>query len=259
MRSAAIVPAFDAERTVFEVVRDLVRAWPIPGGVFVVDDGSADATRREAERAGVAVLRHPENRGKGAALRTGMEAARLAGFDSVVTLDADGQHPVREAVRLALHPAPASAMILGIRDLAAAGAPRPNQVSNRISNFFMSAFSGRSLADTQCGLRRYPLPETLELDARGDGYAFEAEIILRALAAGIPIIEEPIEVYYPPEEERVTHFNSVRDPMRIVFRIVQTLVMTGGMQRPAPKRQLASIPPEPPRSAGEVHTPAHPS
>lgn len=261
MRPAAVVPAFDAERTVGAVVSELVRAWPVPGGVFVVDDGSSDATADAARRAGAVVRRHPQNRGKGAALRTGMEAARQAGFDAVVTVDADGQHPIAEALRLAHHPAPPEAMVLGIRDLAVAGAPRANQVSNRISNFFLSLFSGRGLADTQCGLRRYPLPTALELDARGDGYAFEAEIILRAIAARVPLVEEPIEVYYPPEEQRVTHFDSVKDPARIVMRVVQTLVMTAGMRRAAPRRTLASVPPitgEAARAA-EARAPASPS
>ncbi|HRI63358.1 MAG TPA: glycosyltransferase family 2 protein, partial [Polyangium sp.] len=116
-----------------------------------------------------------------------------------------------------------NALVLGIRDLVLAGAPRPNQISNRISNFFLSLFTGKTLADTQCGLRRYPLAATLALGGRDDGYAFEAEIIIRALAAGMPIVEEPIDVIYPPAQERITHFDSVRDPARIIRRVLSTI------------------------------------
>ncbi|MFS8071916.1 MAG: glycosyltransferase family 2 protein, partial [Byssovorax sp.] len=122
-----------------------------------------------------------------------------------------------------------------------AGAPRANRISNRISNYFLSLFSRRTLLDTQCGLRRYPLARTLELGGQGEGYAFEAEIILRAVAAGIPVVEVPIRVIYPPEHERVTHFHSVRDPARIIARVVQTLVVTQGMRR-APGRAPVPTP-----------------
>lgn len=247
MKACAIIPAYDAERTVGDVVRALLERWPHAAknasslAIFVVDDGSRDRTTQVALEAGARVLAHRENRGKGAALRTGMAAAQRAGFDVAVTVDADGQHPAEEAVRLLDACDDASAVVLGIRDLDGAGAPRANRISNRISNYFLSLFAGRPLRDTQCGLRRYPLASTLALDGLGAGYAFEAEIILRAVAAGIPVVEVPIRVIYPPEHERVTHFDSVRDPARIIARVVQTLVVTQGMRR-APGRGAAPEP-----------------
>ena len=111
--------------------------------------------------------------------------------------------------------------VLGIRALASAGAPRKNQLSNRISNFFISRFAGRLLQDTQCGLRRYPVETTLRLAARGEGYDFEAEVLLRAIWASVEVVEQPIRVIYP--EGRVTHFHSVRDPWRIVRTVVAAL------------------------------------
>jgi glycosyltransferase involved in cell wall biosynthesis len=231
MRGCAIIPAFDAERSVGAVVRDILAVWPAAGAVFVVDDGSRDATARTAREAGARVLAHAHNRGKGAALRTGMAAAVAAGFDVAVTVDADGQHPAFEALHLLdVDPDP-GALVLGVRDLLRDGAPRANQISNGISNLFLSLFSRRRLLDTQCGLRRYPLPRTLELGGRDDGYAFEAEIILRSVAGGVRIAEVPVRVVYPPEGERVTHFDSVRDPARIVARVVRTLVATSGLRR----------------------------
>jgi glycosyltransferase involved in cell wall biosynthesis len=223
MRSCAIIPAYRAARTVADVVRATCALWPDPSAVFVVDDGSDDGTGEAARRAGARVLLHPNNRGKGAALRTGMAFAEREGFDVAVTLDADAQHPPAEARRLVFADPDPDALVLGIRDLARAGAPRANQTSNRISNFFLSFFSGRPLADTQCGLRRYPLGTTLALGGRDDGYAFEAEIILRAIAASVRIVEVPIDVVYPPEHERVTHFDNVRDPARIIARVLATL------------------------------------
>jgi glycosyltransferase involved in cell wall biosynthesis len=245
MKACAIIPAYDAEHTVGEVITALLERWPHEGrnasSILVIDDGSRDATAKVAREAGARVISHRENHGKGAALRTGMAAAFRAGFDVAVTVDADGQHPADEAVRLLDLCNDVNAVVLGIRDLDGAGAPRANRISNRISNYFLSLFAGRPLLDTQCGLRRYPLPRTLELGGLGEGYAFEAEIILRAVAAGIPVVEVPIRVIYPPEHERVTHFHSVRDPARIIARVVQTLVITQGMRR-APRPSSAPEP-----------------
>jgi glycosyltransferase involved in cell wall biosynthesis len=222
MRCCVIVPAYQAEANVAEVVADLKRE--LPGMmVIVVDDGSRDATARCAEEAGAAVVRHRNNRGKGVALRTGLERAAEEGFDAALTVDADGQHPADQARVLLEATSDPKDLVLGVRDLARDGAPRKNQVSNGISNYFLSRFSRRSLKDTQCGLRRYPVRETLALSGRAPGYAFEAEIILRAIAAGIPIVEVPVRVHYPPEHERVTHFDSVKDPVRIVATVVRAL------------------------------------
>ncbi len=242
MRSCAIIPAYDAERTVGDVVQGLLALWPEQSAVFVIDDGSVDGTAAVAREAGARVLVHPRNRGKGKALRTGMEAALCAGFDVAVTVDADGQHPAEEAVRLLSASPDPDALVLGVRDLVAAGAPRANRISNRISNFFLSVFARRRILDTQCGLRRYPIERTLELDGQDDGYAFEAEIILRAIAAGMHIVEAPVRVIYPPAQDRITHFDSVRDPARIVMRVVETLIVTRGVLRSPPPAKLVGAP-----------------
>ena len=228
LRIAAVVPAFDAARTVRDVVASLARAWQEASRdgalhIIVVDDGSNDETGAQAEKAGAHVVRHAVNTGKGAALRTGLREAQRLGATAAITVDADGQHLPGEAVRVALSPEPRESLVLGVRDLVRDGAPRPNRFSNGVSNFFLSLFTGRRLRDTQCGLRRYPLPESLALEPVDNGYAFEAEFILRAAHAGWNIAEVPIRVHYPPESERSTHFHSVKDPARIVYRVLATL------------------------------------
>lgn len=192
--------------------------------VIVVDDGSSDGTCDAARAAGALIVRHDRNRGKGAALRTGMHRAHALGAEAVVTVDADGQHPAPEALMLAAHPAPKDALVLGVRNLARDGAPPESQFSNKLSNFFLSSFTGVALADTQCGLRRYPVRQTLDLGVLDDGYAFEAEVILRAVRAGWKIVQVPVAVRYPTRGERVSHFHVVKDPAKIVRRVVLTLI-----------------------------------
>jgi glycosyltransferase involved in cell wall biosynthesis len=219
-RACVVVPAYDAASTLGGVIDELRRAIPsLRDAIFVVDDGSADGTADVARDRCVKLLSHPRTLGKGEALRTAFAAAQREGFDVALTVDADGQHLADEARRVLLAEAPADAMVLGVRALSRDGAPKKNQLSNGISNWFLSRFARRSLRDTQCGLRRYPIARTLGLGARGRGYDFEAEVLLRACWAGVAIAEEPVRVLYP--EDRKTHFDSVRDPMRIIRSVVR--------------------------------------
>ncbi|MCL2777180.1 MAG: glycosyltransferase family 2 protein [Polyangiaceae bacterium] len=221
-RACVIIPAYNAEKALRTVIDDLRAQIPELGSnLFVVDDGSRDATAAVAAELGCVLISHGKNRGKGAALRAGFTTALARGHHVALTVDADAQHPAEQARRVLMASSDPQSLVLGIRDLRHAGAPRKNQMSNGISNFFISRFAGRLLCDTQCGLRRYPIERTLALGARGEGFDFEAEVLLRAVWCGVPIVEEPVSVLYPPD--RVTHFHVVRDPWRIVCTVVTAL------------------------------------
>lgn len=221
-RACILVPAFDAARSIADVVGQLRLTIPeLRESIIVVDDGSRDATAMLARAAGAAVISLVENGGKGAALRAGLEEARRRGMTVALTVDADGQHPAREARRVLLAAEDESALVLGTRDLVRDGAPRANRFSNGISNYFLSRFARRTLHDTQCGLRRYPIAETLSLHARGKGYDFEAEVLLRAVWEGLEVVEEPVNVLYPAD--RTTHFRTRRDVSKIIGTIVVAL------------------------------------
>lgn len=219
-----MIPAFQASRSVGGVIHDVRRALPELErlALIVVDDGSTDGTAEVARAAGAQVVRHALNLGKGAAISTGLRTADTQGFGIALTVDADGQHPAGSAREVLLGSRAPHALVLGVRDLAQERAPRRNRFSNALSNFFLSRFAATPLGDTQCGLRRYPVKQTLALGARAQGYGFEAEILLRAIAAGLPLVEVPVRVIYPPEHERVTHFHAVRDPFKIIVAVLRT-------------------------------------
>jgi len=221
VQRAYLIPAYEAGRSLKQVI-DGLRLHDGSATVLVVDDGSSDDTAEVARANGAELARHPRNRGKGVALRTGFSWLAERGFEAAVTVDADGQHRAEDALLLARHPAPPGTLLLGVRDLARDGAPGPSQFSNGLSNFWVSLFSGVRLTDTQCGLRRYPLRATLALGSDARGYAFECEMLVRAVRRGIPIVEVPVRVIYPAKAERVSHFRVVRDPARIVLRLVHT-------------------------------------
>jgi len=222
------IPAYQAECCLGAVLDELRRALEqrhlagVP--ILVVDDGSTDGTLELARARGVVVESHAVNCGKGAALMTALTWARREGLAALVTADADGQHPADSMLEILTAPCAASTLVLGIRSLREAAAPRSHRFSNGLSNRFLSWFTGQTLRDTQCGLRRYPVDEVLGLGVTDTGYAFEAEVILRAARAHIAIEQVPIQVVYPPRERRVSHFRNVRDPARIVARVVQTLL-----------------------------------
>jgi len=221
VRHAYLIPAYQAANSVGQVIEGLKKLAP-EAQVLVVDDGSTDDTAAVARLAGGEVIRHAKNQGKGRALRTGFAWLAERGFETAVTVDADGQHRPEDAVRLAEHPVSPQALVLGVRDLARDGAPKPNQFSNRFSNLWVSWFSGRKLSDTQCGLRRYPVAATLALGSTARGYGFECEMLVRATRRGMSIVETPVSVIYPPKELRVSHFRVLADPVRIVLRLVHT-------------------------------------
>jgi glycosyltransferase involved in cell wall biosynthesis len=220
-RACVIVPALNASATVGRVVDDLRDTLGIP--VIVVDDGSADATGEVARARGATVVRHERNRGKGAAIRRGLREAKARDFQLVVTVDADGQHPAPSARAVLDGSKDPRALVLGVRDLLRDGAPASNRFGNGVSNFFLSHFARRPLKDTQCGLRRYPVDDTLALGVRASGYAFEGEVVLRALARGLPLVEVPVSVVYAPVDHPGSHFRRVVDPTRIVATVVRTV------------------------------------
>lgn len=228
MRTAVLIPAWQCQDTIEAVVRDLIALFPQEAGraaVIVVDDGSSDATAERARAAGALVISHGRRQGRGASVRTGLTVAHDLELDALVVVDDNGQHPADQARRIADYPCDARALVLGVRDLRAIGAPRASRLSNSLSTFMLSVLTGRVLTDAQCGLRRYPVRETLALDTRDHGHGFEAEVLLLAVRAGLPIVQVPVQV---PRAASPSHFSLLRDPPRIVARVLYTM----GRRRP---------------------------
>jgi len=218
---AAVIPAYRAGATVGAVVRG-VRAHV--ARVFVVDDGSDDATGARAAEAGAEVVRHAVNAGKGTALQTGLAACAAVGIARALTLDADGQHlPDEVPVLLAASDAEPEAIVVGERRKSGHTIARLNRFGNWIADRLLTAIAGRRLPDTQSGFRVYPVRATLGLGAAGTRFEFETEILLRAARAGVPVVGVPVAVHYPPVAERVSHYRPARDTLRIIGTVLRVL------------------------------------
>ncbi|RMF70257.1 MAG: glycosyltransferase family 2 protein [Calditrichaeota bacterium] len=195
----AVIPAYNAADTLADVVGRLRAS--LPGvTVVIVDDGSTDDTAVEAERLDVLLLRHPRNRGKGAALKTGFKAALAQGAKVVLTLDADGQHEPDEAVKLlkALDER-ALDVALGSRMHDLRRMPVHRILSNTITSRLISWRLGVRISDSQSGFRamRREVLEKMELVT--DRFETESELLLRAGLAGFEIGAVSVKTIYPKQ------------------------------------------------------------
>jgi hypothetical protein len=206
-----VIPCYQGARSVGEVVRG-ARGSGLP--VVVVDDGSTDGSGAAAEAAGATVLRHPANRGKGAALASGFAYARKLGADAVLTMDADGQHDPAEIRNLvAAHEADPRALVVGVRSFAQKDMPRRSRVGNRISTYWISLYARTQYSDTQSGFRVYPRA-MFDVPLKSTKFDTETELLLRAAKMGVPLVEVPVKTIYAADH--ASHFHGVRDTLRVM-------------------------------------------
>lgn len=214
----AVIPTYQNAKTLLKVVADVHR---VVDTVFVVDDGSNDGTTALLDKATgnerpEKVLTHPKNCGKGAALKTGLTYARQQGFRYAVTVDADGQHRADDipALLKAVEEEP-DALAIGSRGLQHENMPAKSTFANRFSNFWFALQTLQRLPDTQSGLRVYPLRRLHGLRWMSARYEAELTLLVFSAWAGVKLLPVPVSVYYPPRDQRVTHFRPGRDFTRI--------------------------------------------
>jgi len=215
-----VIPVFNEAAS----IESLVARARAHGTVVVVDDGSSDESAVVAARAGAELVRLPRQRGKGEALRRGFDAALARGAERVVTLDGDGQHDPDEIPRLleaaAEHP---DALVIGGR-LGHGPDGNPDEPgyrviplerlnAMRVAGFFIDWLTGYALRDTQSGFRVYPLPLLAAARGRRGGFVFETEMLLRAAALGLPLVETPITAVH--HANRRSRFRPLRDGIAV--------------------------------------------
>ena len=218
VRLCAVLPTYDNPITVGAVARALA---PHVEKVIVVDDGSHEDGRRAVEAlAGepwAHTVHHPQNRGKGAACKTGFREAQALGFTHALQVDADGQHDLEAAPRFVAraleHP---DALILGypVYD----DTLHKGRYAARLVTRFWNTIEtlGPKLTDTMCGFRVYPLAAALASGTRGDRMDFDIEIPVRLVWDGVPVVNEPVGVrYLAPEEGGVSHYRTLADTAQI--------------------------------------------
>jgi glycosyltransferase involved in cell wall biosynthesis len=214
MKYCVIIPTYNNENTLNQVITDVLSFTP---DIIVVNDGSTDNTQNILNCfTDLRVISYKPNRGKGYAIRQGFKAAINAGYRYAISIDSDGQHFASdiEIFLKAVEENPDS-LIVGARNLAPEKLSRGSRFANNFSNFWYRFLTGVRLPDTQTGFRLYPLGLISDMKFFTRKYEFELEILVRAAWRKINVISAPIKVYYPPANERVSHFRPFRDFARI--------------------------------------------
>jgi glycosyltransferase involved in cell wall biosynthesis len=227
MTPVIVIPVHNEAATIADVVAGARRHAP----VIVVDDGSSDDSAAEAIRAGADVIRHAGRRGKGAALRRGIAAARTRGATAVVTLDGDGQHAPGDVPLLlrALDETP-DRLVIGDRLAHTAGFARARLNAMVVAAFFVEWVSALGVRDTQSGFRAYPMPLLDDVRTARGGFVFETEVLVRAAQRGWRARE--VSVASIPSARRRSRFRPLRDGLAIgAFLTGQSLHQWGRVVR----------------------------
>ena len=239
IRLCVIIPTYNNAGTILQVAEAVSSVCQ---DVIVVNDGSTDKTPEILQTLPetVTVVSYEKNRGKGHALVTGFRQAAKMGFTHAVTIDADGQHFAEDIPLLieAMERCP-EAIIVGCRNLTEENMPRQNTFANKFSNFWFRLQTGCPLSDTQSGYRLYTLASLRGLNLITSRYEAELELLVFAAWAGVRVTSVPVRVYYPPADERVSHFRPVYDFVRI--SILNTVLCAAALVYGYPRMMVRGI------------------
>lgn len=215
---AILVPAYNPPAEFSSLLGELQAANP-SAPIVVVDDGcSPPIDDAGLEGRGVTVIRHAQNRGKGAALKTGFDyiSRHLTAVRSIVTVDADGQH-IAEDVANVVSAASSNPgkLVLGVRDFSA-DVPLRSSFGNTITRRVFRLVTGTDIRDTQTGLRAYPVEFAIRCCGIGsDRYEFEMRSMLLAVETGMQMEQVAITTFYE-EGNRSSHFRPFIDSMKVM-------------------------------------------
>ena len=214
MRPCVVIPTYNNANTLIQVIDDVVTYVK---DIIVVNDGSTDNTPLLlSEYTGqINIITFSINKGKGAALQRGLDFARTHGYTHAITIDSDGQHyPSDIPLLLSAAQTHPDAIILGCRGVKHENMASNSTFANRFSNFWFAVQTFKCPGDTQTGFRVYPL---LKHRMRFFSNRYEAElaVLVDSCWRGTEIKSVPVNVYYPPATERVSHFRPLKDFTRI--------------------------------------------
>jgi glycosyltransferase involved in cell wall biosynthesis len=204
-RPVALVPAYQAEATVGDVVRGLLRHV---SRVVVVDDGSIDGTADETLRAGAELLRLPANTGKGGALRAGLSTVLSSDATHVAFVDADGQHDPEDLPRLLEAARDGDDFVIGSRMNGADGIPPVRYRTNEIGSRILTRMTGHEVEDSQSGYRVIAVPILRRLRLSSKGYSIETEMLLKAAPYVRRLRHVPVRAIY---DSARSHYRPFRD------------------------------------------------
>ena len=214
-----LVPAYNEESVIKDVILEIKKSGFEK--IIVIDDGSIDNTHQKTKGIeNVIGLRHFLNRGKGAALKTGMEAAKILNADIVVTMDGDGQHNPADIKKMLALIEQGNDVVLGSRLKNPEGMPKYKILHNLIGNFLVWMIYGLWVTDSQSGFRAYSKKAIGMIDTKTDRYEYDSEVIREICYHKLKYAEVPIEVRYTEYSMGKTHKMNLKNGIKTLIKML---------------------------------------
>jgi len=219
-----VIPAFNEGKIIANVIEEIQKHGF--SNIIVVDDGSKDDTYEKAKSIrGITALRHKLNRGYGATVKTGVEAAKIMDADVVVTFDGDGQHDPMDISEL-ISPIVNSDydVVLGTRLLDTAGMPFYKIIANQIGNFFTWLLFGIWVTDSQSGFRAFSRKAIEKIKTKSERYEYSSEVIREVKLHKLRYKEVPIKVRYTEYSMGKAYKQGFLNGLKTLYKMVWNLI-----------------------------------
>ncbi len=212
-----IIPAFNEEKVIQSVIHEVRNSGF--ENIIVIDDGSHDNTHKRSFETGVISLKHMINRGKGATVKTGIEAAKIFDSDIVITMDGDGQHNPDDIRKMIEFINDGYDVVLGTRLKNPKGMPKYKILANKIGNFLTWMIYGLLVTDSQSGFRAYSRKAIDLIDTKTDRYEYDSEIIREIYRNKLKFVEMPIEVRYTEYSMNKQHKQNLKNGIKTLIKM----------------------------------------
>ncbi|MDO8488641.1 MAG: glycosyltransferase family 2 protein [Candidatus Omnitrophota bacterium] len=204
MLTCVIIPTYNESKAISGLITQIAK---LGIEVIIIDDGSKDDTVNIAMAAGAKVLRNDINMGKGASLIKGYNFALVQGFDTVISMDGDGQHSCDDIMAFVRKAEDSqSALVIGNRMSSTREMPLLRVMTNRFMSGLISLIIKQDIPDTQCGFRLVRKELLKKLNLSTSKYETESEILIKAARLGFKIESIPIKTIYSGQKSQINPF-----------------------------------------------------
>ncbi len=204
MKIGVLIPAYNESGRIRQLIKTISSSGLSP---TVIDDGSSDRTTEEAKAGGAKVIRHEQNQGKGASLKTGFEYMLTEKYDAVLIMDGDGQHSPDDIQKfIDLANSHQEIMIVGNRMNDTKNMPLARKLTNMFMSFIISLICRQKIPDSQCGFRLIKDKLLKNIKIESLKFQVESEILIKASHLGTKIVSIPIKTVYGKETSQIRPF-----------------------------------------------------
>lgn len=216
-----IIPIYNEGEVILSVVNDIKKNGYT--NILIVDDGSTDGVFSFLKKQHVMSVRHIINRGKGAAMKTGLEASKLLSADVIVTMDGDGQHFAKDISKLLKKINENYDVVLGHRLYKKGQMPVIRIVFNKLANIITWLLYGVLVEDSQSGFRAYSKKAISLINTQSDGYEFDSEIIREIKKNNLNYAQVAISTKYTKHSQTKFKKQNMLNGIKMLYRMFTSL------------------------------------